>query len=214
MNGRRRRTSGRSALGASATRRADTAAVRGGEPDPLGAGNESRHRAVVMDSHAGVDACAAQSPGELRRVDDRGAIVDPEATVIRGRRDLGAHRIGVERVHAVTVRTHRVCDLDELLVLPRLRRHVDHPGAFEIAIDPVLCHGCLDGVEVLHTEPLQGVELGAEPAHAIGETMGQAGVAEAAVATRRGRRGASPFEERRCRARDCVAARATPSTAR
>ena len=52
----------------------------------------------------------------------------------------------------------------------------------------------LDGVEVLDTETIQGVELGAEPAQPVGKTMREARVAEPAVATRCRIGGAPRFE--------------------
>ena len=115
--------------------------------------------------------------------------------VVGGRRDFGAHAVAIQDVDAISVRTHRVCHLDQLGVLPRRGRSVEHPGALEVAVDPVLANGRLDGVEVLDTEPLQRVELVAEPADTIRKTVRQARVAEAAVATRRRVGGAPRLED-------------------
>src|ERR1700722_4174967 len=92
------------------------------------------------------------------------------------------------------MRTHGVCHLDQLGVLPRCSRSVDHPGALEVAVDPVLANGRLDGVKVLDAEPLESVELVSEPADAIRKTVCEARVTEAAVATRRRIGGAPPLE--------------------
>ena len=147
-----------------------------------------------MESHTGVEACAAQAPGQLRGVDDRGPIVDPQSASVGGRRDLRAHGLGIERVNAISVRSHRLGDLDELGVLPFLGRHVEHAGSLEIAVDVTVTHRRLDGIEVLDTEPFEGVELGGKPAEAVGKTVCQAGVAESAVAAGGGRPGAACFE--------------------
>ena len=55
------------------------APVIGGQPDPLRLGADTQHRGVLVQPHAGVEARAAQPPREPRRVDDRGAIVDPHS---------------------------------------------------------------------------------------------------------------------------------------
>ena len=160
------------------------AAGCGGQLDPLGPRVDPGHRAVLVESHAGVEARAAQSPGQLCGVDDRGAVVDLQSAVIRGRIHLSAHGGLVERVDAVVVRTHLVRCLEEFCVLPRCGRRIDHPGSLEVAVDLERVNRRLDGVEVLDTETIQGVELVAEPAQPVGKTVREARVAETAVATR------------------------------
>ncbi len=158
------------------------AAGGGGQEDPFGLCVEPRDGGVLVHAHPGVDACAAQAPREFRGVDDGGAIVDPHAAVIRGRCHLRTHGIAVEHVDVIAMRLHDSGSLDKLLALPRRRRHVDHAGPLEVAVDLVLAHRRLDRVEVLDAEPLEGVELDGKPAQAVCEPVREAGVAEAAVA--------------------------------
>jgi hypothetical protein len=148
-----------------------------------------------VEAHARFDTGAAQTPGEAGGVDDRGRSVHPQATVIRRRGHLAAHRIGIEHVDRMPVVAHCAGELGELLVLPECRRNVKHSGALEPAIDVVLGDGCLDRVEVLEPHAIERVQLVRETTHAVGETVREAGVAEAAVAAGRCGSGAPRFED-------------------
>ncbi len=148
-----------------------------------------------MHPHAGLDACAAQAPGEPRGVDDRRAAVHPHAAVVRGGCHLLAHRCRVEHIDGLTVVAHRAGDLDELVVLPGRGRDVEHAGALEGAVDVVHADRRLDGVEVLEPHAVERVELIRETAETVGEPVREAGIAEAAVASGGCCGGASGLED-------------------
>jgi hypothetical protein len=59
----------------------------------------------------------------------------------------------------------------------------------------VFAHCRLDGVEVLETEPIQRIELVGKPAEAVGKTVREARVAEAAVAAGRSSSGVARLED-------------------
>src|SRR6266567_2848824 len=64
--------------------------------------------------------------------------------------------------------------------------HGDRAGPLEVAVDAVPADRGLDRVKVLRTQPLQRAELGREPLPSVVRAVGQAGLAEAAVAPARG----------------------------
>ena len=135
---------------------------------------------MLEDLDAGGCGGPRQAEGELRRVHQRRGAGVPDAGEVGGGVHLGAYRGLVEeqRVLAVGALAHP-------LHLMRLDGEVDGAVALELGVDAELGEGGLDLVEVRQPELLQPVELLREAADAVLVAVGEAGLAEAAVAAGR-----------------------------
>ena len=69
--------------------------------------------------------------------------------------------------------------------LVRLRRYQQRPRLLQLRVDPLVAHECHELRQVPPALGLQDVELVTEMEEAVGETVGQARLAEPAVATAR-----------------------------
>jgi len=96
--------------------------------------------------------------------------------------DLGAHRLAVQERHVRAGPGRLAGLLCQRGDLVRPRGHLDLAGALELAVDAVAVHGGLELVQVLGAEALQGVELVGPAPLPVGEAVGEAGLAEPAVA--------------------------------
>jgi len=74
----------------------------------------------------------------------------------------------------------------QVLQLPRLDRHVELPGAFEVAVDATRADRRLDRVEVGRAQALQQRHLAGPARQTVAHPVGQAGRAESTIAPRRG----------------------------
>src|SRR5690606_25209617 len=98
--------------------------------------------------------------------------------------DLVPYGLGVQVLDAVAeaLGPDLVVPVPELPGLVRLGGDVDLAGAFEVAVDRVAGDRLLDGVEVAGAQPLQGVDLVGPAGQSVGQTVGEGGGAESAVA--------------------------------
>ena len=101
--------------------------------------------------------------------------------------DLGLHGLLVEQLDVLPEA------VEVLGIVPQLHHHrlvdgdVDHTRALVVAVDAVAPDGGLDLVEVLEAEALERRHLVREPLLAVADTVGEAGLHEAAVASAGGR---------------------------
>ena len=106
------------------------------------------------------------------------AFLVPGACQVGGGVHLGPHRVGVQERGPVDLGGRM--QLRDLVVLGG---DGDRAGPLEVAVDAEPAERGLDRGQVLRAEPLQRAELGREPLPPVGRAVGQAGLAEAAVAS-------------------------------
>ena len=166
------------------------ATLPGVQPQPAVRPADPGDRRVLVDPHPGVQAGPAQSPGQPGRVQQGAAVAVPQPAGIGGRVELGPYpgRVQQHRVAAQGARGRR--RVGQARQLPVRGGHHHLAGPLEPAVDRVPGDGIGDLGQVLPAEPVQRRHLGAEPVQAVGQPVGEAGRAEAAVPA--GRRPAGP----------------------
>ena len=170
---------------ASNTRRADTRPCAVWTVTPEAVRLQRRGQGVLVNPHAETLAGRGQTPGQSGRIQDRGAagIVQPGQVGRRG--DLCTYPLGVHQLQFAPEPGRRLILLGETLGLPRRDRHGQLAVALEVAGNAVPGDGRLDRVECLVTHPQQGGQLIGVPIGAVGQSVGDAGRAESAVAAGR-----------------------------
>ena len=109
----------------------------------------------------------------------------PDAAVVERRRDLAAHRRGVEHLDVVAVCAQERRSVVELVGGRRVQHDADVARPLEVAGDPEPRDVGDQALEVLEPEPLERVQLVREARRAVLEPVGQRGDREAAVAAAR-----------------------------
>ena len=90
---------------------------------------------ALVDAYAEVEAGAAQSPGQLRRVHHGHPVGVEHPTQVRRRVHLGAHLVRVEQPHPVAVPAGQVGVGGQPVELVRLDGDGQLAGALEVAVD-------------------------------------------------------------------------------
>ncbi len=108
-----------------------------------------------------------------------------DAAEVGRRVHFGPHLGGIQVDDVVAQVPHPLRVFAEPGELPLFSGGDDGTGAFEFAVDAVPCHGLRDPVEVFVAQPFQFGDFVGPPLHPVGVAVGEAGLAEAAVAAGR-----------------------------
>ena len=147
------------------------------------AGCQALDPRVLVDADPGPFTRGPQPPGQSRRVDQGAAVGLPQSAQVQGGVDLRPELVPSEENGVATVLEGQGLGLAQPVDLVGLRRDVQLARALEVALDSLGGHRGLDGVEIGAAEPLERPDLVGEPLDAVAQAMGDAGGAEAAVAT-------------------------------
>lgn len=143
---------------------------------------------VFVDADAQLEAGALQPPGQLCRVEHRDAAAVVQAYQEGRGVDLLADRFRVQEFGIVgeALALQLAVPVVEFLGLVRFGGDVDLAGALELAVKGVAGDRALDRVEVAGAQLLQFVDLVGPAGEAVGQSVGERGGAETAVAARGG----------------------------
>ncbi len=145
---------------------------------------DRRYPRSLVDYRAPLLADPGEAPDELGRVEDR---VTPRRSVERSqperRVDLGLDPLAVHEFELLAPRGGVVDPGPELLDLVGPVGDVQDAGLLETAIDLVFAGELYEGAEVREALALENRQLVRKVADPVCQAMGQAGRAEAAVAT-------------------------------
>ena len=152
--------------------------------DPTGSSLEAGHAGALADRHATLTHDACEAAAQLRRVEQDVAAGWPiQAGVPQRGVDLVAGRVTVQELEVLPVFGGLVDPGPELVDLVGLVGQGERAGLLEVAVDAVLAGERDQLLEVLDPLLLQPRQLVGEVADPVGEAVGEAGLAEAAVAT-------------------------------
>lgn len=150
---------------------------------------------ALVEADAEFEAGALEPPGEPGRVDHGHVVLVPHAAEERRGVDLGADRLGVEQHRVAAEPGEGLGLLLQSLDLVRLGGHHEGAGALPGAVDAVSFDRVLDGLEVLAAEAFQEADLLGPALDSVGQAVGEAGLAESAVAAGGGAAGLVRLDE-------------------
>ena len=139
------------------------------------------HHGVFVDDHAFLQQNPLELPAQLCGVDHRVVPLIEQSTEDARSVHVIPDLPGVQPAETVL----RVVGGLEVLDLPGLEGQREFTGALELAVQAEPLHGRLDGVKVLQAELGESSILGGQVVVAVLLTVGEAGGAESAVASRR-----------------------------
>ena len=167
--------------------RPDLGAVGGADHDAAPATRSSFvTRVPSWIRHAPLPRDPGDAPAQLGRVEHDVAARRPvEAGVPERGVDLGPGSVPVQELEVLPVLGRLVDPRPELVDLVGLVGQGEHAGLLEVALDAVLAGEGDEPVEVVDALALEALQLVGEVPDAVGEAVGQARLAEAAVAAGR-----------------------------
>ncbi len=159
-------------------------AVRGADRQAGAVRTQAERGCVLVEPDAQGEAGALEAPGQAGRVQQGDAAAVVQAGQEGRRVDLGAHLLRVQELDAVgqPEAAQAGVPLPQPVGLVRRGGDVDLAGALEGAVEGVPGDGLLDRVEVAGAQLLQDGDLVRPAGESVGESVGEGGGAEAAVA--------------------------------